>query len=104
MNIAITSQGNTKGSKMDPRFGRAVWFAIYNPEDKELKFIDNPAKELDSGAGPKAAQVMVEQSVGKIISGHFGPKVKVVLEKMKIELVEIQDTNKTIEEMISLMK
>ena len=39
MNVAITSEGNTLNSIVDPRFGRCAYFAIYDTETKKTEFI-----------------------------------------------------------------
>ena len=41
MKIAISSQGQTLDSQIDPRFGRAAYFLIIDSLDDNIKVIDN---------------------------------------------------------------
>ena len=45
MKIAIASEKNSIESKIDPRFGRCNFFAIYDSKNGSLDFLTNPAKE-----------------------------------------------------------
>lgn len=100
MKIAITSLENNKESKMDPRFGRGAFFAVYDSENKEFSFYENEAKEASGGAGPKAAEQIVNLGVKKLLSSDFGPKAKAALESLGIEMVLCTDEVKTVEEIL----
>ena len=102
MKIAVTSRENKKDSLIDSRFGRCAYFAIYDTDSKEFTFLDNPAKDSESGAGPAAVAFIAKQGVKKIASGEFGMKIKGILEDLKIEMVSVKD-EKTIAEIISEM-
>jgi predicted Fe-Mo cluster-binding NifX family protein len=94
MKTLITSNDQTLSSTMDKRLGRAHWFCIYDEELKESTFQINP--NIDS-----TAELIIELGVKKVISGHFGPKAKEMLEKFDIQMIEVDDDNITIEELIS---
>ena len=98
MNIAISSEGNSLLSNIDSRFGRCSFFAFYDTETGVIKFMVNPAKELSEGAGPAAVQFIASQSVGKVISGEFGGKIKSLLDLLKIEMQN--ESSKSISEII----
>jgi len=100
MKIAVTSIENNKDSKMDPRFGRGAFFAVYDTETKTFSFYENEAKNADGGAGPKAAEQVVNLGVKKLLSSDFGPKAKAALESMGIEMVLYSDELKTVEEIL----
>ena len=87
MKIAVTSLGNTSDSKMDPRFGRCAFFAIYDTVANTYNFIDNPGKNAGHGAGPQAAELIANNGVKKVVSGEFGPKAKNALESLEIEMI-----------------
>lgn len=91
MKIAVTSTSNSLESKMDPRFGRAEWLAVYDTEEKKTSFHKNGAKEQQSGSGPATAQKLADLGVKKVFSGDFGPKAKNALESLKIEMVVLKD-------------
>lgn len=100
MKTLITSLENNVQSEMDKRFGRAHWFCVYNDESGETSFTENPYIEAQGGAGTKTAELVADLGVKKIISGHFGPKAKGLLEKFDVQLIEIDEAitvNKLIE-------
>ncbi|HKM92941.1 MAG TPA: NifB/NifX family molybdenum-iron cluster-binding protein [Prolixibacteraceae bacterium] len=100
MKAIISSIEPSLSSIMDKRFGRAKWFCIYDTETKEHSFIENPFHDSQGGAGVKTAELAVEKGAKKVISGHYGPKAKEILEKFNIQMVEIEEEysiNKIIE-------
>lgn len=101
MKIAITAESNQVDSKIDARFGRCAYFAIYNTETKETEFLVNPAKEASGGAGPEAVQFIAKQGVKKIIAGEFGTKINSLLQSLSIEM--ITEKVKTIQQIISTL-
>lgn len=104
MKILITSAGNSMNSKFDLRFGRAAWFCVYNPETKETVFIENENINAQGGAGTKSAEKVAELEVTKVISGHFGPKAKDLLEQFKVQMITRDESGKTIQEIINKME
>ena len=98
MKIAITSEGDTLSSYIDPRFGRCAFFAIHDTESEETIFLPNPAKDSKGGAGPAAVQFIASQKVGKIIAGEFGEKIRSLLDSLRIEMQN--ESGKTISEII----
>ena len=73
MIIGISSTGNNMKSALDMRFGRCSFFAIYDTNIKEAKFIENTAASASGGAGTAAAQAMIDNDVEVIITGNMGP-------------------------------
>jgi predicted Fe-Mo cluster-binding NifX family protein len=81
MYIALSSKGNTLDSEMDPRFGRAGFFLLVDPETMEIKVIENKQNlQLPQGAGIQAAQIVVEQGARTVLTGNCGPKAFKVLQ------------------------
>ena len=81
MKIAISSKGNTLDSEIDPRFGRAGFFLLVDPETMEVKVIENKQNlQLPQGAGIQAAQTVVEQGAKTVLTGNCGPKAFKVLQ------------------------
>ncbi|MDY0098104.1 MAG: NifB/NifX family molybdenum-iron cluster-binding protein [Bacteroidales bacterium] len=103
MKVAITSTGNSLESKLDQRFGRCAYFAIYDNESKGIEFIPNPNKDVQNGAGPASVQIVASRNVQKIISGEFGIKIKSLLDSLKIQMIVIKDPEKKIEEIITML-
>ena len=104
MITVITSSGKELESKFDLRFGRAANYCVYNEESKAIEFVENENFDAQGGAGTKAAEKMVELKVGKVISGHFGPKAKDLLDKFNIQMVMINDENNSIQDIINKIK
>jgi predicted Fe-Mo cluster-binding NifX family protein len=104
MKIAITSTGNNMESKLDQRFGRCSYFVIYDTETDELEFIPNPNREAPDGAGTAAVQIVASRAVRKIISGEFGVKIKSLLDNLQIQLIMLRDTEKSVREIIKMLK
>ncbi len=103
MKVAITSTGNTLESKLDQRFGRCAFFVIYDTETGGTEFIPNPNKDALNGAGPASVQIVASRNVSKIISGEFGIKIKSLLDSLKIQMIVIKDTEKTIQDTINML-
>lgn len=104
MKMLITSTGNSLNSKLDLRFGRALWFCVYNQETHETEFIENENINAQGGAGTKTAEKTAELGVTKVISGDFGPKAKSLLERFKVQMIILNESSITIQEIIDKMK
>ena len=102
MKIAITSSGDNLESLLDRRFGRCAFFAIYDSESQNVDFVENTAKDADSGAGPAAVSIIASAGVKKIVSGEFGFKIKSMLDDLAIQMVMLRE-DKTIAEIVSLL-
>ncbi|RKX75035.1 MAG: dinitrogenase iron-molybdenum cofactor biosynthesis protein [Spirochaetes bacterium] len=81
MKIVVTSEGETLDDSIDPRFGRAGKFILYNTETKEVQAVDN-SESLNAahGAGIKAAETVSRLGVEVVITGNCGPKALSALE------------------------
>ncbi len=87
MKIVITAIGNDLNSSVDPRFGRAKNFIIYNTETKEFT-VKNNTQNLNAaqGAGIQAAQNIIETGAEVVVTGHCGPKAFRVLSTGNIKI------------------
>lgn len=103
MKVAITSSGNTLESKLDQRFGRCSFFVIYDTETKGMEFIPNLNKDAQEGAGPASVQLVASRNVNKIISGEFGIKIKPLIDSLKIQMIALKDSDKSINEVIEML-
>ena len=75
MKITISSQGTTLDSAVDPRFGRAAQFIIYDTETAQYEVISNSqGLNAAQGAGIKAAEAISRRGAQVLITGHCGPK------------------------------
>ncbi len=104
MKIAITTTGKDLDSKIDPRFGRAKGFIIYDLDKDEFEYIDNvQSLSLMEGAGVQSAQNVISKNVSAVLTGHIGPKAFRVLEAAKIEIYLVPE-NSTVKEAIEKFK
>lgn len=104
MKMLITSTGNSLNSKLDLRFGRAAWFCVYNPETKESEFLENENINAQGGAGTRSAEKVAELGIKQVISGDFGPKAKSLLERFKIQMIILDESSTTIQQIIDKIK
>lgn len=73
MKIAITATGADLQAQVDPRFGRALYFIIIDPETMAFEAIENRGINSAHGAGIQAGQLMSAKEVSAIITGSVGP-------------------------------
>lgn len=80
MKVAVTSFGSAYSDKVDPRFGRAAYFMVYD-EDKGSWQCANNQQNLEAaqGAGIQAAQTIRQLGADVLITGNVGPKAFKVL-------------------------
>lgn len=88
MRIAVTSSGKDLESNVDPRFGRAAYFIIVNPETMDYKVVENIQNlNLPQGAGIQAGQTIAENNVDVLLTGNCGPKAFKVLQNAGIKII-----------------
>ncbi len=87
MKIAITTSGKDLSAPLDPRFGRAPKFLIYDLEADTFNVIDN-LQNLNAaqGAGIQSGQNIARQGVKALVTGHCGPKAFRVLQAAGIKI------------------
>lgn len=79
MRIALPVNDKDIKSEICPSFGRTPYFLIYDTAKKSSVFLDNLAAQSAGGAGIKAAQMLVDQSVKVIIAPRYGENAAKVL-------------------------
>jgi predicted Fe-Mo cluster-binding NifX family protein len=88
MKIAVTSNGKTKGSTVDQRFGRAKYFLVFDSETDEYTTIDNEINvNAMQGAGIQAGEVMAREGVNVLLTGHCGPKAFRTMQAAGVKVV-----------------
>ncbi len=105
MKIALTAMGNTMDSQLDPRFGRAKMFILYDTETDEFSVIDNKLNlNAAQGAGIQSAGNIAASGAKVLISGHCGPKAFGVLSSAGIKVYSAKTDMVTVSEAIELFK
>lgn len=105
MKIAISVIGNDLNAEIDPRFGRAQKFLIYDTTDPKTDFtvIDNTENvNASQGAGIQTAEAILKLGVNGIITGHCGPKAFRVLSTSGIKIYNC--TSKTVNQALELLQ
>ena len=75
MKLAVSSEGPTLDSKVDPRFGRAAGFIIVDVDTMEFSHVDNGDIQVQPrGAGIQTTQRIAGQGVSVVLTGVVGPK------------------------------
>ena len=88
MKIAVSSSGKDLAAQLDPRFGRASYFIILNPESMTFEVVENSQNlNLPQGAGIQAAKTIVDNKADVLITGHCGPKAFKVLQGAGVKII-----------------
>lgn len=87
MKLAFTTEGKDPGARLDPSFGRAPAFLLYDEETDAFELVSN-VQNLNAaqGAGIQAAQTLVKVGAGALITGHCGPKAFRVLAAADVQV------------------
>jgi len=103
MKIAISASGQELTSQVDPRFGRAAYFIIYDTEADSFEAVSNEANAgASQGAGVQAAQTVANKKVDWVISGNMGPKAFMALKAAGMKIASWSDG--TVKEAVRLVK
>ncbi len=88
MKIAISANNKTSDGEVDPRFGRASYFAIYETDTNALDFVNNDQNmNAPSGAGIQAAQNVIATGAKAVITGNCGPKAFKTLNAAGVKII-----------------
>jgi len=87
MLIAVTSSGDSLDSLVNEKFGRCQYFIIVNADTMKYEVVPNSAENAQGGAGPKAAEVLVNKGVNVLLTGHVGDKAEEALKKGHIHII-----------------
>ena len=103
MKLAISCKERSEDADVDPRFGRALYFCIYETDSDTFEFIDN-AQSLNSpsGAGVQAAQTILNAGVSALVTGHCGPKAFRALAAANVQIYT--NVAGTVQEAVSAFK
>lgn len=88
MKIAITSTGKDLDALVDPRFGRARHFILYETDDESFSVLENSQNlNAPQGAGIQAGRTIAECGAEALITGSCGPKAFDVLSSAGIKVI-----------------
>ncbi|HBN07176.1 MAG TPA: dinitrogenase iron-molybdenum cofactor biosynthesis protein [Cyanobacteria bacterium UBA8530] len=93
MKIAFPAQEARPEALLDPRFGRAACFLLYDDEQKSWQTIDNQQNlQAAQGAGIQAAETIARHGANVLIAGHCGPKAFRTLLAASIKVYNFEGT------------
>ena len=103
MKIAVTAKGVDLDAAVDPRFGRAPYIIIVDPETLEFEAIDNGENvRAFKGAGIQAAVLISDKGAQVLLTGYCGPKAFQTCQAAGIKVVN--DVSGTVREAVELFK
>ena len=85
--FCITAQGKDLEAEVDPNFGRARYFLIFDPQSQEFEVVENPNIEAAQGAGIQTAQLISSNGVGTVLTGSCGPNAQRILNSSGIKVI-----------------
>jgi len=85
--ICITVQGKDLEAEVDPNFGRASYFLIFDPQSRQWEAVENPNIKAAQGAGIQTAQLISSYGVGTVLTGSCGPNAQRVLNSSGIKVI-----------------
>ncbi len=87
MKIAVTTSGEALESAVDPRFGRARAFILYDTETGEWSVVDNTQNlNAAQGAGIQSATAVVHAGAQAVLTGNCGPRAFATLAAAKVTI------------------
>ena len=85
MKLVITTQGESPDSEVDPRFGRAQRFLVYDTETDAYTSVPNTQNlQAQQGAGIQAGRTVTDAGAQAVLTGNCGPKAFRVLNEAGI--------------------
>lgn len=102
--VAVTSDGPTLDSNVDPRFGRAGGFVVVDVETMESEYVDNgESQAMAHGAGIQAAQRVADAGASVVLTGYVGPKAFQALQGAGLRIGQNLD-NMTVRQAVDRFK
>lgn len=90
MKIVVSSSGKKIEDLLDIRFGRCEYFQIHDTESGEVKVVENKGNLAQGGAGIAAAQQIIDENAGVIITGNLGPNAFKIIDKANIKVCKCE--------------
>ena len=84
MKIAIPVEAKDENAKMYERFGRSVYYAIYDDDDDSYEFVTNPASDAWGGAGVQAVQFLISKDITAVVAPYLGPNADNALRRSNV--------------------
>jgi predicted Fe-Mo cluster-binding NifX family protein len=103
MKVAVTSQGKTLDSQVDPRFGRAAYILIVDMNDESFEVLDNSENvNAFKGAGIQAAATVGNSGAEVLLTGFCGPNAFKTLAAAGVKVAN--DASGTVKDALEVFK
>jgi predicted Fe-Mo cluster-binding NifX family protein len=98
--IAVPSMGDSPDSPISRNLGRSPFIIIYDDEAKEYSFYENIGFRVQDGSGLKAAETIIQNNAGVLLTREIGRKAYSVLVKQHV-IVHLIDSGGTVKSAVS---
>ena len=88
MKIAITSTGGSMDALLSEQFGLCQYLLIVDSETLKFEAVSNLGEQMQSGAGPKAAELIINKAAEVLLTGHDGDQAEETLKKGGVKVVD----------------
>jgi predicted Fe-Mo cluster-binding NifX family protein len=89
--VAVASMEKSVESTVSLRAARSPYFIIFVGSEY-VEAVENPNKNVGSGAGPEAAEWLAQKQIDIVVGGMIGEKMRAALEEKKISYIEFKGT------------
>ncbi|HKK81972.1 MAG TPA: NifB/NifX family molybdenum-iron cluster-binding protein [Prolixibacteraceae bacterium] len=104
MRIAIPIDDKNIRSKVSETFARSNFFALVDKENRDLKMVENPFKDMTKGVGVKLFGWLVEtQKSDALLAFEMGYKVQQMANDASLQIIIVNEQDKTLEELMNFM-
>ena len=90
MKIVISATGGNIESNIDVTFGRALFFLIMDTKTKEVKVIENKARDRPSGVGITAVNTVEKEGIDAVITADIGPLAFETFEQSGVKIYKAE--------------
>ena len=86
MKIAITSQEKSIRSILNERFGKCIYFVVFDTLSGNTEMLESKITDPSKCTGMNTCQLMADNYIDVVISGHFGKQTSSVLKSLNIKM------------------
>ncbi len=90
MRIVVPAEGTDLDAQTSAVFGRCQAYVFVDTDTMAFEVLKNPAADAPSGAGVRAAQLVVEHGARAVLSGEVGPKAADVLAAARVPVYRLR--------------
>lgn len=101
MKIAVTSTGGSLDALVSEKFGRCQYFLIVDSDTMKFEAVSNLGEQMQSGAGPRAAELIINKGAEVLLTGQVGDKAEEVLNKAGIKIATGYVSNEKVKDAVN---